>query len=195
MNTRPVRTSSDAGSGVANGLKSALGSAVGSAVAEVVVMAAMLVFVILPVFSSVMERYVLLDKARLIRDSTDITNISVYNALNAMSLGKVRVDFTGAKADAIFRELLCQNLRLDGELNPSSGSVAEAQVEILSFEIYKEGFPIICPEGSAIERPTVHSCINVPLKPSLYRGIILKLLGRDHIDIIVHVDSEIPVNN
>ena len=167
----------------------------GSAVAEVVIMAAMLVFVIFPVFSSVMERHILLDKARLIRDSDDMTNISVYNALNAMSLGKVEVGFSDTKADEIFRELLCKNLRLDSGLNPMSSSVAEAQVEILSFEIYKEGFPITCRDGSTIVRPTVHSCINVPLKPALYRSVILNLLGRDHIDVIVHVDSEIPVNN
>lgn len=191
MDTRPMRP----GTFGRKSVRDAARNSMGSAVAEVVMMAAMLVFVIFPVFSSVMEKYVLLDKARLIRDSDDMTNISVYNALNAMNLGKVKVDFTDAKASEIFRELLCKNLRLDGGLNPMDGSVAEAQVEILSFEIYTEGFPVQCPDGSTISRPTVHSSINVPLKPSLYRGVILNLLGRDHIDAIVHVDSEIPLNN
>ncbi|HEX2945144.1 MAG TPA: hypothetical protein VHT96_04240 [Clostridia bacterium] len=167
----------------------------GSAVAEVVIMAAMLVFVVFPLFSSVVERYVLLDKARLIKDSADLTNISVYNALDAENLGKVKVELSDAKAYGIFEELLSRNLRLDGGLNPEDGSVAEAKVEILSLAIYKEGFPKVCPNGSIIVRPAVHSSINVPVRPSLYRDIILNLLGRDHIDAVVHVDSEIPVNN
>jgi hypothetical protein len=167
----------------------------GSAVAEVVIMAAMLVFVIFPVFSSVMERYILLDKARLIRDSVDMTNISVYDALNAASLGKVSVDLFDEKAGDIFQELLCKNLKLDSGMMPRSDSIAEGRVEILSLTFYGEGVPAVCPNGSTIERPAVHSCVNIPIKPSLYRGIILNLLGRDHVDVTVHVDSEIPVNN
>ncbi len=176
-------------------VKSAEGSNAGSAVAEVIIMAAMLVFVVFPVFSTVMEKYILVDKARLIRDSVDTTNISVYNALNTESLGKVSVDFFDAKAGDIFKELLCRNLKLDSGLTPMGDSVAEAQVEILSLAFYKEGFPAVCPNKSKIERPTVHSCVNIPIRPSLYRGIILRMLGRDHVDVIVHVDSEIPVNN
>lgn len=167
----------------------------GSAVAEVVIIAAMLVFVVFPVFSVVMERFIVLDKARLIRDSVDMTNISVYDALNAESLGKVSVDIFDEKAGEIFQELLCKNLKLDSGMMPRSGSVAEGRVEILSLVFYKDGFPVVCPDGSTIERPAVHSCIDIPIKPSLYRGIILNLLGRDHVDVIVHVDSEIPVNN
>lgn len=180
-------------------IKAAIGSIIGkdagSAVADVVIMAAVLVFVVFPVFSAVIEKYIVLDKARLIRDSVDMTNISVYDALNAESLGKVSVDFFDARADDIFQELLCRNLKLDSGLIPRRDSVAEAKVEILSLTFYMEGFPTICPNGSTIERPTVHSCINIPVRPSLYRGIILNLLGREHIDLIVHVDSEIPVNN
>lgn len=167
----------------------------GSAAAEAAVAAAMLVFLIFPVFSSVMERYILLEKARMIRDSVDMTNISVYNALNSTSLGKVRVDFSETEAREIFCELLGANLKLDEHLDPESGSVAEGRVEILSFEIYQDGFPALCPNGAAISRPSVHSCINVPIRPSLYRGVVLGLLGRDYIDVVVHVDSEIPVNN
>lgn len=176
-------------------VRNVVGKNAGSAVADVVIMAAMLVFVVLPVFSSVMEKYIVLDKARLIRDSVDMTNISVYDALNAESLGKVSVDFFDARADDIFQELLCRNLKLDSGLSPRSDSVAEAKVEIVSLTFYMEGFPTICPNGSTIERPAVHSCISIPVRPSLYRGVILKLLGRDYIDLIVHVDSEIPVNN
>lgn len=167
----------------------------GSAVVDVVVAAAMVVFVILPVFSAAIEKYVLMEKARVIRDAVDMTNISVYNALNAGNLGQANVNLGHSEAVEIFEKLICINLSLDEGLNPKAGSVAEGCVEVISLEIYTSGFPVICPRGTTIVKPSVHSCINVPIKPSLYRRVVLSLLGRDYIDVEVHVDSEIPVNN
>lgn len=167
----------------------------GSAVIDVVVAAAMIIFVVLPVFSSVAEKYVLMEKARMIRDAVDMTNISSYNALKTGNLGQVSVKFERRKAMNIFEKLICANLGLDEGLYPKANSIAEGRVVVSSLEVYTDAFPVVCPGGTTIIRPTVHSCINVPVKPSLYRGLILELLGKDHVDIEVHVDSEIPVNN
>jgi hypothetical protein len=167
----------------------------GSIVTEVVLMAAMLVFIIMPVFSAVTEKYVLMEKARVIRDTVDVTNISAYNALTASELGKAAVDMSQTKILDIYREMLARNLKLDGNMDPKSDSIAEGRVEVLSLVVRSSGFPAVCPEGETITRPTVHSCIQVPVKPSLYRSIILGMLGKEHIDIVVHVDSEIPLDN
>jgi len=167
----------------------------GTAVAEVIIAAAMLVFIILPVFSAVMEKYVLSEKARIIKDSVDMANISAYNALDTAELGKTGVDVTRSKAMDIYEEVLKANLNLDENLDPLPGSVAEGRVKVVSLEIYRSGFPGSCPNGTSILRPSVHSSISIPVRPSLYRTAVLSLLGRDHIDIVVHVDSEIPVNN
>ncbi len=167
----------------------------GSVVTEIVVMAAMLVFIILPVFSAIAEKYVLMEKSRVIRDAADMTNISAYNALSATVLGKAAVDVSYTEALDIYAEMLGRNLRLDEDMDPEPDSVAEGRVEVLSLIVYSDGFPAACPEGVSITRPTVHSCIRVPVKPSLYRGIILEMLGKDSIDIVVHVDSEIPLDN
>ncbi len=167
----------------------------GSAVTQIVLMAAMLVFVIMPVFSAVIEKYILMEKARIIRDSVDMTNISAYNALSGTELGKVRVDAERSDILEIYRQMLSVNLRLNDDLEPKPDSVAEGRVEVLSLEICSSGFPVQCPEGVTIMRPTVHSSIRVPVRPSLYRSIILKMLGREYVDIIVHADTEIPVNN
>lgn len=167
----------------------------GSAVIDVVVAAAMIIFVILPVFSTVAEKYVLMEKARMIRDAVDMTNISSYNALKTGSLGQVSIRFEGAEAMDIFEKLLCVNLGLDKDLYPEAGSMAEGRVTVSSLEIYTDAFPAVCPGGAAITGPSVHSCVKVPVKPSLYRGLILGMLGKDYIEIEVHVDSEIPVNN
>jgi hypothetical protein len=167
----------------------------GSAVTQTVLMAAVLVFVILPVFSAVIEKYILMEKARIIRDSVDMTNISAYNALSCMDLGKVRIEAGRSEILEIYRQMLSTNLRLRDDLEPEPDSVAEARVEVLSLEVFTDSFPAQCPEGVSITRPAVHSSICVPVRPSLYRSVILKMLGRDYIDIIVHVDTEIPVNN
>lgn len=167
----------------------------GTAVAEVIIAAAMLVFIILPVFSVVMEKYILSEKSRIIKDAIDMTNISAYNALDTLELGKAEVYFSRSEAMDIYRKVLRTNLNLDENLDPLPGSVAEGRVEVVSLEIFRTGFPMSCPNGISISRPTVHSCIDIPIRPSLYRALILSLLGRDHIDVVVHVDSEIPVNN
>ncbi len=167
----------------------------GSVVTEIVIMAAMLVFIILPVFSTIVEKYVLMEKARVIRDSVDMTNISAYNALSATVLGKAAVDVSHTEALNIYTVMLGRNLKLEGDMDPKPDSIAEERVEVLSLVVYSNGFPAACPEGAPITRPTVHSCIRVPVKPSLYRGIILGMLGRESIDIVVHVDSEIPLDN
>lgn len=167
----------------------------GSAVVDVVVAAAIIVFVILPVFSAVIEKYIYAEKARIIRDAVDMTNISAYNALNAESLGQVRVNVDRSEALKIFEELLCANLNLGEGLIPKADSIAEGRVEVNSLEMYMSGLPAECPEGIAIAKPSFHSCINVPIKPTLYTRVILDMLGRDYIDVEVHVDSEIPVNN
>ena len=167
----------------------------GSAVTQVVLMAALLVFIILPVFSAVIEKYILLEKARVIRDSVDMANLSAYNALSCADLGRVRVEAERSEVLYIYRQILCKNLKLDEDMEPKPGSVAEGRVEILSLEVFTGDFPAWCHEGETLTKPSVHSSICVPVRPSLYRSIILKMLGRDYVDIIIHADTEIPVDN
>lgn len=167
----------------------------GSAVVDLVIAAAMVIFVILPVFSIIIEKYILMEKARMIRDAVDMTNISAYNALNAGNLGRTDVDAGRSKALKIFEELLSANLNLDEELDPKAGSIAEGRVKVNSLEMYMSGLPAECPGGNAIVKPSVHSSIIVSIEPSLYKRVVLSLLGRNYIDVEVHVDSEIPVNN
>jgi hypothetical protein len=167
----------------------------GSAVVDVVLAAAIIVFVILPVFSAIVERFILFNKVQIIKDAADMTNVSVYNAINAGNLGKDTVNLDFPEAEYIFRILLAANLKLDIGLSPLPQSLAEGNVLIDSLEIYSGGFPRTCPDGTIINRPTVHSLISVPVKPTLYRQLILNALGKDYLELKVHVDSEIPVNN
>ena len=166
----------------------------GSAVVDVVIFAAIIIFVILPVFSIIMEKYLLLNKAQIIKDAVDMTNISAYNAINAAELGKADVDVDEAGAMDIFRNLLALNLKLDEDLKPLPDSLAEDTVSIRSLIVFSDTFPSECPLGVNITRPSVHSVIVVPVRPSLYRQLILSMLGRQFVELEVHVDSDIPIN-
>lgn len=167
----------------------------GSAAADVVLGAAIIIFVILPVFSVVIEKYIIYNKLLAIKDAVDMTNISAYNAINAENLGRNVVTIDNEKIDSLYRYLLARNLNLNSDLSPHPDSIAEGTVNIDSIIIYTGGFPLTCPGGTEFKRPAVHSTITVPVKPSLYRQIILDMIGREHIELKVHVDSDIPVNN
>jgi hypothetical protein len=167
----------------------------GSAAVDVVIAAAILIFVIIPVFSVIIERYILLNKLQLIRDAVDITNIAAYNAMDVSLLGREKISFDSSEALMTYKELLSRNLRLNGGLAPVAGSIAEGPVKIVSMGFYTDSFPAVCPSGCSIVRPAVHSCISVPVKPSLYRKAILGMAGKDFIELQIHVDSDIPVNN
>lgn len=167
----------------------------GSAVVDVVIGAAILVFIVLPVFSGIIERYILQNKAQIIKDALDMTNISAYNALNAESLGQVEVNFEYSKMESIYRSLLAKNLNLQSDLYPMPQSIAEDKVCIDSLIIYTEGLPALCPNGVSIKRPSIHSVISIPVRPSIYRELLLSIMGKKYIELKVHVDSEIPVNN
>lgn len=167
----------------------------GSAVIDVIIGAAILVLVILPLFSAIIERYILLNKMEIIRDAVDITNIAVYNSLSTSGLGKKSVSFDLAKAKAIYKELLATNLKLDSDLKPASDSIADDTVIIDQIGLYTSILPAVCPLGNTIMKPSVHCLLIVPVKPTLYRQAILDLTGSSNIALKIHVDSEIPLND
>lgn len=166
----------------------------GSAMVDVIIGAAMIVFVILPLFSAVVERFILFNKAQIARDALDMTNISTYNSLNSAELGKTSVIFVSGETQQIYRDILSENLRLDNGMNPLPQSIAEGTVRIESIIIYTEGLPAVCPNGTHLTRPSIHSCVSIPVRPSLYRQLLLDLIGKDYLDMRVHMDTEIPID-
>jgi hypothetical protein len=167
----------------------------GSAVMDVIIAAALIVFLILPTASVVLEKFIIINKGQIIKDAVDITNISLYNAINAVSLGKNIISMDEAHVELIYKSLLAENLNLNFDLTPKENSIVDGEVKIDSIIIYTGAFPLKCPKGTDIKRPSVHSCLTLPLKPSLFRQVLLDILGRQHMELKVHVDSDIPVNN
>lgn len=167
----------------------------GSGVTDVIIIAGLIVFVILPILSVVLEKFTILPKGQLIKDSIDIANISIYNALSVPETSKAIVVPDNTEALNIYKRLLAENLNLNADLTPTSNSLAEGPVAIDSLIIYSGGFPQVCPYGVILSRTTVHTVVTIPIKPSLYRAILLQLMGKEYVELKVHVDTEIPVNN
>lgn len=166
----------------------------GSSVVDVVIGTAIIVFIILPLFAAVIEKYIMLTRAEIIKDAVDITNISVYNSINSGYLGKSVVTFDEEYLYSLYKEMLKVNLNLNEDLTPAEHSIADGRVEIESVILYEDSFPLLCPCNIEIKRPAVHSVINVPVKPSLFREIILNMLGRQFVELKIHVDSDIPLD-
>jgi hypothetical protein len=154
-----------------------------------------IVFVIFPVISVIFDKHAAAVKGQEIKDAVDITNIALYNSLDDTVLSRDSIDFMQDEALEIYTGLLARNLRLTPDLMPLEDSIAEGQVEIISLVLYTSGFPITCPNGMTITRPAIHSCISVPVWPVMYRTFLLNLMGREYIEMVVYVDSELPVDN
>lgn len=155
----------------------------------------LIVFILLPLSAVIMEKRVVSVKASSIKDSIDISNIATYTAIISDQAGKANIVIDNAKSLQVFEELLKKNLRLNDDLSPKDGSIAEGAVVVESINIYLSGFPVTCPNGKVIYGPTVCTNTKVPIRPSLYRETILNALGEEFIYLNLHVDSAIPVNN
>ncbi|TAH61133.1 MAG: hypothetical protein EWM50_06175 [Gottschalkiaceae bacterium] len=181
----------------------------GSIVSDLLIFIFVVLFIILPIFSVVFEQYLLLLKGQAITDAIDVTNLAAYNAMDidaksekiiVAGRNQSEITFTESRIKDIFKPLLALNMNLNNDLTPKENSIAAGTVEIVEVKIYPAGmsFPIICPKGGNITRPSVHSVIKVPLKPALYWNIYKYLTGDtgDGIkDYYIHVDTELPHNN
>lgn len=167
----------------------------GESVAEVLLIVFVLVFVIFPVASAVLEKYVAIAKGQMIQDALDITNVAVYNSLSVQHASAGIIDFNSEEALNIYKDLLTQNLKLYSDLSPKQDSMAEGPVQINELNLYTSGFPLYCSGGRLVKRPSVHACVTIPVKPSLYRSFLLNLMGKQYVELKVHVDTELPVDN
>ena len=169
----------------------------GSTAAEAVIFAAVIVFVLFPVFAGVIEKYIVENKVRIIKDAVDMSAVSAYNTVTAERAGRSNTDpGEHSEIETLFKELLAYNLNLNPDLTPKSNSIAEGPVTIVQLEVYTaDMLPIESPSGKFITRPAVYVGLTVPIKPSLYRQTILNMLGKQYVEINMHVDVEIPKNN
>lgn len=159
-----------------------------------VLVTSLLVFLILPLFSYIVEHYIHENKIQKLTDAIDITNIAVYNAINTANYSRTSLTFDDPRVNEIYKNLLSKNLKLNDDLTPREGSIADGQVRVIELIIYT-AVPATCPQGNSLNRPTIHAKIIVPMKPNLFRKVILDALGVEYIELVMHVDTELPINN
>ncbi len=172
----------------------------GSVVSDFLLFILIIIFVVIPLFSSVFEQYVLLLKGQAVKDAIDITNLAAYNAMTITEKSENIITAAASDIKANYIPILALNMNLNSDLTPKENSIADGTVEIINITVYSKGmsFPITCPKGSIISRPSIHSIIKVPMKPSLYWNIyrfITGAIGDGMREYNIHVDTELPVNN
>lgn len=155
----------------------------------------LIIFVLLPLSAVLMEKYIINNKAESIKDSIDITNLAVYTAIVADQAGEANIVIDEDRLASVFRNLLSKNLRLNSDLTPKENSIADGIVVIKTLNVHTSGFPVTCPNGTTITKPTVCTEVAVPIKPSVYSKTVLDMLGVPYLNLNLHVDSEIPINN
>lgn len=161
----------------------------------ILIMSLLVIFIIIPVFAVVVEKYIVQLKVFDIKEAIELSSISTYNTVSSESLSGVEVDYDNTKAKSVFENYLAKNLNINSDLSPKGSGIVEGTVTVDSFVIYSSGFPHTCPNGNNITRPSVHAKITVPIKPTIYKYTILQALGTDTINLKFHYDTEIVIDN
>ena len=176
-------------------LKRKLAGCSGGAAFDVLAGAAVVIFVLIPLFAAVAEKYLFMTKIQAVRDAVDLTNIALYNALDIAAASQNEISMDDNTVYGTYCRMLAANLNLNYDLSPGENSLVEDTVTINSLAVYLNNFPVYCPEGVQLTRPSVHVSLTIPVRPGLFREYILNALGRIYIDVKMHMDTDIPVNN
>jgi len=166
----------------------------GEAAGTIVIICMFMVFVLLPIGSLLMEKYIFALKEQKMRDSLDITSTATYMALSSQQGTVANLTYDNSKLQSIFNQYLAANLSLNSDLTPLPSSIADGKVIVNSVIIYSGPFPQTTPQGKTVNRLTVHTDITVPVKPHFYMSTILNALGLSAVPVRVVADTEVPVN-
>lgn len=167
----------------------------GMSVTEVLIGLAGFIFIFLPLFTFVSEKYILFTKIQIIKDSVDLSNISLYNAISTSQLSEGTIFIEDEKMIEIFSRILKNNLKLDENMNPYSDGIISDKVKVESLKFFFGNNTFTCPQGNVIRGPFIHSTVIIPVKPVFFQKTILDFLNRENIELKIHVDSKIPIDN
>lgn len=166
----------------------------GSSLVDAILAATIIVLVVLPIFSFILEGYIFTNKIQVIRDTVDITNMAVLNSLDWVYLSRTGLDFNYDVLAENYKQILAENLLLDTDMNPKKESILDGRVIIEELMVYTGEFPESCPLGTQLLRNSVHSVIVFTVKPTLYSRALQLLTGTEFIEFKIHTDTELPAN-
>jgi len=167
----------------------------GSSLVDAILTATIIILVVLPTFSFILEGYIYSNKIQVIRDAVDISNTAILNCLDWVALSKAGVVLDHDVLLENYKQILAANLFLDEQMNPEEESVLSGRVIIEELVFYAGGSQAICPLGTQFLRNGVHSIIDFTIKPTLYSRTMKLLTGTEFVEFKIHSDTEIPANN
>ncbi|MCF8010888.1 MAG: hypothetical protein K9L17_08255 [Clostridiales bacterium] len=123
----------------------------------------------------------------VVRNALDISNMAVYKEVDVDKLSNGQLYIKEGPAENAFLNYLQKNLHLNDSLEPASdSSPVSGQVDIISFEVYNSTeLPATDSVGNTVNEVSVHSHIEVPLKP-VFSGMF------DKITIPISITTETP---
>lgn len=150
-----------------------------------------LVFIVIPLFSAIVEKQLTQLKISDIGESIELSSIATYDSLVSSSLSDTIVSIDSIEATNTFKKYLADNLNINSDLTPKPSGIIAGTVVVNSFQIYVSSFPRTCPNGKLLTKPSIHTFITVPVTPTLYKYSILQVLGEDKKNLKFHYDTEI----
>jgi len=101
-----------------------------------------------------------------IKQALDYSNMAVYRNMDRDKLADGILYIDKSAAQGTFREFLAQNLQLDADLNPLTGSLATGPVQVVDFQVFNpEDLPNTDGLGNPVTEVSVYSQIRVPVQP------------------------------
>lgn len=144
----------------------------------------LLPFMIFSIF--LIERQYLISLKNTADDAVVGACLAALKSTDPIELAYGEYVLNKSEAENVFYHHLRKNLKLDGDLNPQSGSIALTPVEVEEFIIYNPGeYPTTCPKGIPVTNTTIHTVVSFQVKRPGLRGMF-----GDKADIRIHRDVD-----
>ncbi|QUI25915.1 hypothetical protein HZI73_26240 (plasmid) [Vallitalea pronyensis] len=153
-----------------------------SGILSILLIAFFVIFLIMPVFAAVFEKQMMTKIARdtksIIKDSLEAT----YTTLNIEKTSIKDIEFT-SDFKQIFDKYVIDNLNLNVDFTPTDKSMADAKVQVTELQ-YEDR-----------TRKFINVKVILPIKPHIYRQILLSIMGKEWIGYEIPYTLSLPVDN
>ncbi|GKX32298.1 hypothetical protein SH1V18_47780 [Vallitalea longa] len=148
---------------------------------ELILFTGIVLFILMPIFTAAYEKQIMY---KIGRDSNDIIKDSLeatYVTLNIKRGSTKKIEFDD-KFKRTFESYIRENMKLNVDFTPKDESMADAKIKVL--ELKRINYP----------RKSVKVKLLLPIKPHLYRQIILDLMGKEWIGYEIVQEVSLPVD-
>lgn len=158
---------------------------------------AIIVFVILPIFSVGVEYLRMNILGDTVKEAIDLSATSAYITLSVNRASEVDVSFNASEFGDVFEEYLKKNLSLNDDLSPKGDSMVDGSIRIVGYNFFLgSALPYTDPEtGITYNRPFVDVELILPVKPVLFIEEIAKLAGKTEFEVTVKHKVTLPIDN